>query len=173
MFVLVGSLVFAGASTSGAQVLGVALVAAGVLFVRGVRRGHGFAFGLLIAALIAGYTVTDKHGVAHASPIAYVWLVTIIPGIVYAAAFVATRGAAPIRQALGARAIGAGIASLAGYGLVLAALKIAPAASVAAVRESSVVIATVLAAVFLKERVTTWRFAGAALVVGGVILLGA
>ena len=56
---------------------------------------------------------------------------------------------------------------------MLAALERASAASVAAVRETSVVIATLLAAVVLKERVTPVRVAGAILVAGGVAILGA
>jgi drug/metabolite transporter (DMT)-like permease len=39
------------------------------------------------------------------------------------------------------------------------------------VRETSVLVAAALAAIVLKERVTPWRFAGAALVAGGVALL--
>ncbi len=169
VFVLVGAIVFTGASTSAMQTVGVLLVTCGILFVRGLRRGHGFGFGIAIALLIAAYTVVDKHGIAHASPLAYVWVITLLPGLGYAA----TRRRDALRSAFGARAVIAGVASFAAYGLVLAALKLAPAASVAAVRESSVVIATALAAVFLKERVTALRLAGAFLVVGGVILLGA
>jgi len=169
VFVLVGAIVFTGASTSAMQTVGVLLVTCGILFVRGLRRGHGFGFGIAIALLIAAYTVVDKHGIAHASPLAYVWVITLLPGLAYAA----TRRRDALRSAFGPRAVIAGVASFAAYGLVLAALKLAPAASVAAVRESSVVIATALAAVFLKERVTALRLAGAFLVVGGVILLGA
>jgi drug/metabolite transporter (DMT)-like permease len=169
VFVLVGAVVFTGASTSALQVVGVLLVTCGVLFVRGFGRGHGVGFGIAIALLIAAYTVVDKHGVAHASPVAYVWVITLLPGLAYAA----TRRREALRSAFGPRAVIAGVASFAAYGLVLAALKLAPAASVAAVRESSVVIATALAAVFLKERVTAPRLAGAVCVVGGVILLGA
>ena len=47
----------------------------------------------------------------------------------------------------------------------------ASAASVAAVRETSVLVAAVLGALVLREPVTRWRFAGAALVAGGVALL--
>ena len=171
VFVLAGAVVFTTATTSALQVAGVLLVALGVLLVRGLRRGHGFGFGFVIALLIAAYTVVDKHGVAHASPIAYVWIITLLPGIAYAGVLAALRGPDELRAALGPRAVAAGVASLVAYGLVLAALERAPAAPVAAVRESSVVIATVLAAVVLKERVTPWRLLGAVLVVAGVILL--
>jgi drug/metabolite transporter (DMT)-like permease len=57
------------------------------------------------------------------------------------------------------------------YALVLAALQRASAASVAAVRETSVVIATLLAVPVLRERVPPARLAGAVLVVGGIALL--
>ena len=57
------------------------------------------------------------------------------------------------------------------YGLTLAALRIASAASVAAVRESSVVIAVLLAAPVPKEPVGPRRLAGAALVAAGVALI--
>jgi uncharacterized membrane protein len=60
---------------------------------------------------------------------------------------------------------------VAAYGLVLLALRIAPAASVAAVRESGVVMATAMAAWFLHEAVSRERFLGAALVVAGVAAL--
>jgi uncharacterized membrane protein len=54
------------------------------------------------------------------------------------------------------------------YGSVLAALRLADAAPVAAVRESSVVIAAFLAAAFLHENVDARRLGGAVLVVAGV-----
>jgi uncharacterized membrane protein len=55
--------------------------------------------------------------------------------------------------------------------MVLVALTLAPAAAVAAVRESSVVMAAVLAWLVLGERVTVARFAGAVAVAGGVALV--
>ncbi len=66
-------------------------------------------------------------------------------------------GIGPIRAEVCPRALVAGIA----------ALERAPAAAVSAVRESSVLIATILAAVFLHERVSKARLTGAALIVVG------
>lgn len=173
VLVLVGSVALTGAATSPAQVAGVVLVATGVLLVRGLRRGDriGLAFGLVIACCIASYTVVDKHGVAHATPLAYLELVSIAMALVYAPALAAVRGPALIRAELRWESLVAGAASFGAYALVLAALRLAPAASVAAVRETSVLIATALAAIFLRERVTPWRLAGAALVAGGVVMI--
>jgi len=76
-----------------------------------------------------------------------------------------------VRAELGPASLLAGVASFAAYALVLAALERASAASVAAVRETSVVIATVFAAVVLHEHVSRSRLAGSVLVVCGIALL--
>ncbi len=60
---------------------------------------------------------------------------------------------------------------IAAYGLVLLALKRAPAASVAAVRETSILMATAMAALLLRERVTPLRALGAAAITGGIMVL--
>jgi drug/metabolite transporter (DMT)-like permease len=124
-----------------------------------------------IACLIASYTVVDKHGVAHASPVAYLELMSVFTGLAYACFIVATRGAVALRAELSWRSVLAGVGTFAAYACVLAALQLASAASVAAVRESGVVVATALAAIFLREPVTPWRGAGAVLVVAGVVIL--
>src|SRR5436189_4180947 len=72
LVLLVGVLAL-GHGTSWADAGGVTLVVAGILLVRGLRRpdGRGLSFGLAIASCIAAYTLIDKRGVQHASPIAY------------------------------------------------------------------------------------------------------
>jgi uncharacterized membrane protein len=57
------------------------------------------------------------------------------------------------------------------YALTLAALEIAEAAPVAALRETSVVMATVAAAVSARERVPPGRLVGAVIVVAGIALI--
>ena len=171
VLVLAGSVVLTGAATTSRQVVGVLLVGSGVLLVRGVRRGRGAPLAVVIAGVIASYTVVDKHGVVHASPVAYLELMCIFTGVAYAAAVVAMRGAGTLRTALNARAVAAGVGTFAAYACVLGALQLASAASVAAVRESGVLVATALAVVVLRERVTPWRAAGAVLVVAGIVLL--
>ena len=76
-----------------------------------------------------------------------------------------------MRAELGPSSVVAGLLSFVAYALVLAALERASAASVAAVRETSVVIATVFAALVLHERVSRWRALGSAIVVCGIGLL--
>lgn len=61
----------------------------------------------------------------------------------------------------------AGIASLLAYGLALWAMTRGPVALVAALRETSVLIALLIARAMLGERVGTRRWAGAASIVAG------
>jgi drug/metabolite transporter (DMT)-like permease len=173
--VLLAGIVVLGHGTSGAQVAGVILVGLGVLAIRGVRGdASGVAFGLAVAAVIASYTLVDKRGLDYATPIAYLEISMIAPALLYAAWVARLRGGAvALRSELNRSSIAAGIATFGAYALVLAALERASAASVAAVRETSVVIATLLAAVVLKEHVTPVRLAGAIFVAGGVAVLGA
>ena len=92
--------------------------------------------------------------------------------VVAPAAWVAAmQGRTALRAEVNPASFVAGLATFGAYALVLAALQRASAASVAAVRETSVVIATGLAALILGERVSVARFTGAALVAVGVALL--
>ena len=73
VLVLVVGVVALGATVSPLQAAGVAVVACGVLLVRGLRTdaaaARGIALSLAVAGCIAGYTLTDKHGIRHASPL--------------------------------------------------------------------------------------------------------
>jgi len=175
VFVLLVAVLLLGAPTSAGQVAGVALVGLGVVLVRGLRGATGHwphvALALAVGISIAAYTVVDKEGIRYADPIAYVTLILGLPGIV-AVAWVAARGGADrLRRAITPAAIAGGIFSITAYALVLIALTQAPAASVAAVRESSVVIAAILGVFVLRERAGPMRVLGALVVAAGVALV--
>lgn len=177
VLVLVGGVVALGAGAGPGQVVGVCLVALGVILVRGLAGPHdrlGLALGLSIAGVIAAYTLLDKEGIRYADPVVYLELSMVPAAAVYALAIVVRRRAGALRELAAAvrpAPVGAGLLSFGAYALVLAALARADAASVAAVRETSVLIATGLAAWLLRERVGRGRLLGAALVVVGVALL--
>jgi drug/metabolite transporter (DMT)-like permease len=159
---------------SAGELAGVLLVAVGATAVRGIRLAGGFAdtgMALLIAVCIAGYTLVDKHGVALASPAAYLEVVMALLVLPYLALVARSRGLQPLRRELRPRTAIIGIGIIGGYALVLYGLRLAAAAPVAAVRESSVVIGTALAAIVLRERVGPARFCGACLVAAGVTVL--
>lgn len=172
VLVLIVAVAILGVSTSWSQAAGVCAVGAGILLVRGRRPDRaGTAFGLSIAATIAGYTLIDNTGVTLADPLAYLEAVMVGPALVVAAVVAAGHGGAALRAGFRWETALIAPLTLAPYALALYALRLAPAAPVAAVRETSVLFVTVLAAVMLKEHVSAWRAAGAALVVAGVILL--
>ena len=166
VIVLVVSVAALGAAVSGLQAAGVLVVAAGVLLVRGLGRGRGadLALALAVGACIAGYTLVDDHGLEHADPIPYLALVLLVAAVPYAAVV----GPTAMRAALSPRAVLAGAGMFLAYVLALAALQRAEAAPVAALRETSVVMAAVGAAVWGRTRVPVTRMLGAALVVAGV-----
>ena len=146
---------------------GVLLVSGGLSWIGHARGAQGrtasrdLGFGLAIAAAIAAYTLVDSEGVQRAAPVTYLALVLAPSAVLYPA--VVRTG-----PDLGVRSAFTAAATLGAYLLVLFALELAPPAPVAAVRESSVVIATLLAAAFLGERVSAVRVAGSVLVVAGV-----
>jgi drug/metabolite transporter (DMT)-like permease len=93
------------------------------------------------------------------------------PSLVYAGVVARSRTAAELRAAVTPAALVAGVCTFGAYALVLLALQRAAAAPVAAVRETSVVIAALLARRVLREHVGWPRLAGAAAVAGGIALL--
>jgi drug/metabolite transporter (DMT)-like permease len=169
VLVLIFGVTLLGHGTSVGQVLCVLLVAAGIVLVRGARPtvGRGVALGLVIAAVIATYTLVDKVGIGHASALPYLELSLVLPTIGYASVFSRER----LRAALNLASVVAGLGIFGAYCMVLVALQRAPAAPVAAVRETSVVIAALLARRVLAEAVGWSRLAGAVCVAGGIALL--
>ena len=175
VLVLVVGVVALGAETTAAQTLGVCLVGLGVLLVRGLARPAGWTgvlFGLAIACSIAAYTLVDDEGIRYANAATYLELVLIVPAVGYALGVTWFKGSAALRAEVAPATVIAGLGMWVAYGLVLAALARAEAAPVAAVRETSIVIATAGAALFLHERVGPSRLAGGVLVAAGVALLG-
>ena len=169
VLVLIFGVAVLGHGTSVGQVLGVCLVAAGILLVRGTRPtvGRGVALGLCVAAVIATYTLVDKVGVTHAGALPYLELSMIVPSLSYAAIYSPAR----LRAEINLSTVVAGVATFGAYCMVLLALQRASAASVAAVRETSVVVGAFLAWRFLKEPVGVGRLGGAVLVAGGIALV--
>ena len=175
MLVLVVGVVALGAETTAVQVLGICLVGVGVLLVRGLARpagSTGVLFGLAIACSIAAYTLVDDEGIRYANAVTYLELTLIAPAVGYALGIGWLKGGSALRAAVNPPTVVAGLGMWVAYGLVLAALARAEAAPVAAVRETSIVIATLGAALFLGEPVSRSRLAGAIFVAAGVALLG-
>lgn len=166
--------VLVGATVGTWQALGVLFVALGVVLVRGLRGPadrRGLLLALALGGTIAAYTLVDNEGIEHAAAVPYLVLVLAPVALVALVLELGTGRSTALRSVSLPTAVGAAAASFGAYALVLAALELSPAAPVAAVRESSILFATVLGWLFLREHVAPGRLAGAALIVGGVALV--
>lgn len=188
MIVALGSASVVGESPSAAAWTGIVAITCGVALVGLAhpaqalhhRKALGFAFAN--AAIIAAYTFVDGLGVRLAGPqlrdvLAYVLWLFVIDGFPYPALVVWRRGpqgrrhiAAYIRHRWPAAALG-GSASIGAYAIALWAMTRAPVASVAALRETSVLFATLLSTLMLKESFGLQRAIGAVVIVAGVMAL--
>ncbi|MEJ5989408.1 EamA family transporter [Ramlibacter sp. PS3R-8] len=136
-------------------------------------RAVGFA--LTNAVIIAIYTVVDALGARQSgNPLQYVAMLFVLDGWPFAAIVLARRGWATAwpyaRQRAPLALVGAS-ASLGSYGIALWAMTRAPVATVAALRETSVLFAALLGTWFLKETFTVRRAVGTAAIVAGVMAL--
>ena len=157
---------------------GILLICAGIVSIAFVRRERhpraaaGWAFAN--AAIIALYTLVDGSGArASGNAAAYVTWLIFLEGLPFLAWIAWRRGApafAYLRRGWRRGLLG-GACSLAAYGIVLFAMTRAPVAAVAALRETSVLFAALIGAVWLKEGLGPMRLAGAASVVAGVAAL--
>ena len=161
---------------------GVTGICAGVL-VLGLSRHaldnrRATAYALANAVVIAVYTVVDALGAraavtAGGNAMQYVVALFVLDGWPFALMVLARRGRAawPYARARWPIAAGGALASLGSYGIALWAMTRAPVATVAALRETSVLFAAVLGTLFLKESFTTQRAIGTATIVAGVMAL--
>lgn len=160
--------------------LGIALICSGVLALagRGWRGGAGHP-GAALAALanagvIALYTLVDGQGVRRAGhALSYTGWVFLLSAVLLLATAGALRGRTVLRPPAGAgrTALLGGAGTLAAYSLVLWAMAQAPIAVVAALRETSIVFAALIGALFLGEGLGRLRVVSTLLVCAGAVLL--
>jgi drug/metabolite transporter (DMT)-like permease len=164
--------------------LGVTGISTGVLAIgltRSAResgsRRHALGYALANAAIIAAYTIVDGIGVrASGNALQYVALLFLIDGLPYFALVVWQRRAAlapAFAYMRGRWRVGllGSCASLGAYGIALWAMTKAPVASVAALRETSVLFAALIGVVMLKERFRLQRAVGTGAIIAGVMAL--
>jgi drug/metabolite transporter (DMT)-like permease len=158
--------------------VGILLISIGIISIAFARRAHhppaAAYWAFANAAIIAVYTLVDGTGArASGSALSYVAWLTFIEGIVFLSWIRMRRGAAAVGYLRNQwrRGLVGGFCSVAAYCIVLWAMTQAPVAAVAALRETSVIFAALIGALWLKEGFGFARFAGAATVVVGVATL--
>ena len=153
---------------------GIVLVCAGILaFAAGPHDRRAAWFAAANAAVIAAYTLIDAQGArASGAPVSYTLWFFAANGLVIGAMGLARRRDLPAYLRRHWRRAGVGGAfALGAYGIALWAMTRAPVALVAVLRETSVIFAALLGAVFLGERFTRRRLAATAAVLAGLIAL--
>ncbi len=181
LLVALGSAAFLGEHLSMAAWMGVLGVSAGVLvlgFPMAKQQSKAIAFALANAVVIAIYTVIDAKGARVSGDVLpYIAALFLLDGWPFAAIVVYRKGRAalPYMRAYASRrwplAFGGALASMGSYGIALWAMTQAPVATVAALRETSVLFAALLGAWLLKEGFTRRRVLGTVTIVVGVMAL--
>jgi drug/metabolite transporter (DMT)-like permease len=151
--------------------LGILAMAAGA---RGTLGPAGQAAVLTNAALIAAYTLIDGVGARlSGTPAAYTLWLSLLTGAALVAWAITARGGALISYARRNWLIGliGGLGTIVSYTIALWAMTMAPIALVAALRETSILFATAIAALVLREPVSRVRVASACIIAAGAMLL--
>lgn len=173
------ALLLLGESPSTGAWAGIALICFGVLLLAGASWGglhvSTIAFALGNAVVIALYTLVDGQGVrlsGHA--LAYTaWVFVLNAAFTFAGValfrkrlvFTWQRAAVWRTAALG------GLGTLTAYSLVLWAMTRSSIASVAALRETSIVFAALIGALLLGEHLNRWRWLAVLLVTAGAVAI--
>lgn len=165
-----------GEPASGRELAGIALIGAAMfVMVRGrhiSRAGLGWA--LFTGVTIAGYTVIDANGVRAApTPASFiVWMFVLMGSATVTMFALLSRGGIFASARTQWRpGVAAGALSILTYGLALNAFALGPTAPLAALRETGMVTALLIATFVLKERVTIGRAMGVAGILAGAVLI--
>jgi drug/metabolite transporter (DMT)-like permease len=159
---------------------GVAILVMGIWVIsllgrRGLRLdGMTLFFAIGTSVFIAAYTIVDgMGGRASGQPSSYAGMVFVFDAIFLAVTALAMRGPGMIREVAPywkTGLVGATL-SVGAYWIAIWAMTKAPIASVAALRETSILVVMLLSMHVLKETVSLPRLAGAVLIVVGAILI--
>lgn len=176
MLVTLVSLPLLGEALPLLALAGILVICAGILTLALGARDHraGVLMALATACVIATYTVVDGLGVRLAGDaVAYTLWLTVLTGLPFAVWLGLRRPAGLAAYVRGNWHLGliGGLGTLGAYGLALWAMLEAPIALVAALRETSILFATLISALVLKERVTRRRLAAALLILAGAVLV--
>ena len=161
------------------HLLAVALIVAGILIIglagagASLRERHAILLSLATGVAIGLYTLIDAAGArAGSSPHTYsAWLFVLTAiALLAVTGFVHGTATCKLLRPHLRHGIAIGILSAVAYSIVLWAMTVAPAALVAAVRETSILFAALIGWRFLGERITRLRWLGVALTAVGLVV---
>lgn len=180
VLVAAGAVILADEWLSVGTLAGIVIISAGVISLAfrnatlGTMPPKALFWGLTTSLLIACYTVVDGMGVRAAgnslSYILWLFIFEVVPiGLILL--FTQRQEWINYLRENTAMVITGGIASSAAYGLVIFAMSLGAMAVVSSLRETSVIFAAIIGAMFLREPFGPARIRAASLVAGGIILM--
>lgn len=177
VLVTLGAAVFAGELPGPLGIVGILLVSGGIIslaFERREQSGAVLPYALITGAFIGAYSVTDGVGVRLTSDaIGYTLWMELVAGVIFPFAYAHRRGWGSLVR--GARETGiaaaGGLISILGYGIIIYAMSKGPMGSVSALRETSVMFAAIIGAVFLHERLTPYRLMACLVIAAGAVCI--
>jgi drug/metabolite transporter (DMT)-like permease len=176
LIVTLASALFLAEAPPPLRIAAVVAIAGGIMLMasRGGLGRVALLWALGTAGFTASYTIADGVGARLAgNPSAFAMWMFTIDGLVMLGAGLAARGGRAVLALLPAWRGGAaaGAMSLGSYWIAIWAFTRAPLAMVAALRETSVLFALLIAFFLLKERVERRRWLAAGLIVTGIVLM--
>jgi drug/metabolite transporter (DMT)-like permease len=170
----VGGVVLLGDEVNGWTMAAIITVVAGMALLAAGAQPAAVRAALFVAVTIGVYTTIDSHASREIGNDRYVFAAFVVGGCAVTAYGAATGRGTAMVAALRSRwrqfALTAAMSMLT-YGLVLAAVRRAPVGYVAALRESSVLLAAFLGWRYLDEGGVRRRSVAAAVILGGLVLL--
>ncbi|MFJ9451176.1 MULTISPECIES: EamA family transporter [unclassified Herbaspirillum] len=178
LLITIAASAFAGERVALSALLGIALVAGGIISL--AFNGRKLAVPSLPYALgtgcfIAAYSVVDGIGVRlSGAPMAYTAWMCALWGVLMPAVYIGLRDAGSLftmRPGFLTAFVG-GLVSLLAYGIVIYAMSGAPMGAVSALRETSVLFAALIGYFFLGETLTVRKMLACAVIAAGTIIIG-
>ncbi len=177
-----GTALLLAETLSGWGYLGIAALASGVFLMsmKGSRTGQldarAVGLALCTSVAISAYTIVDGYGARlNGSAASFILWEMLGNAVVMGITALLVRGPsvyAGLRtRAQWMPAAGAAALSITSYIIATWAMTKAPIALVAALRETGVLFAALIGAVFLSEPMTRWRWTAAVIIVCGVVML--
>ena len=182
LFVALFSVMFLGVSFAPLSLLAILAISFGILLMaakgsaNGWMRGKALFYAIGTAAFTACYTLVDGMGarIAGTSSGFILWMVLgDAVGMIAYAAWRHGSSAFPALLPAWRTGIAAGAMSLGSYWIAVWAFTQAPIALVAALRESSILFAVLIAAFIMRETVSGWRWVSACVIASGIVLMKA
>ncbi len=174
-----GGVFLAGDHVSAMSALGILVICFGIVVISmqfNVRElgWSGLGWPLATGLMISGYTVVDGMGVrVSGSPLGYIGWLFVIDGLPFVIWCLVRERGLGVKRLMKVWKVGflGGFMSLVAYGMVIYAMSLVAIGAVAAMRETSVILAALMGTLLLKEPFGGRRVVASVIVVGGAALL--